>query len=96
MAKEAYQGLAMGAKMEGIMESLAQKAHFITARRGKKSAKKRIQESFLLCEVPPLIAELLLQRGNIKSATATSHSFDTTNQCDPEKKGYKRKKQQDT
>lgn len=86
----------MGAKMEGIMESLAQKAHFITARRGKKSAKKRIQESFLLCEVPPLIAELLLQRGNIKSATATSHLFDTTNQCDPEKKGYKRKKQQDT
>jgi len=75
----------MGAKMEGIMESLAQKAHFITARRGKKVPKKRIQESFLLCEVPPLIAELLLQRGNIKSATATSHSFDTTNQCDPEK-----------
>lgn len=38
--KEAYQGLAMGAKMEGIMESLAQTAHFITARE-KKCAKKK-------------------------------------------------------
>lgn len=27
MEKEAYEGLAMGAKLEGIMESLTQKAH---------------------------------------------------------------------
>lgn len=51
MAKEAYQeGLAMGAKMEGIMESLAQAAHFITARENK-CAKKKILEGKFLCFV---------------------------------------------
>lgn len=37
--KEAYGGLAMGAKVEGIMESLTQKAQ--SSLRGKICAKKR-------------------------------------------------------
>lgn len=37
--KEAYQGLATGAKMEGIMESLAQKAK--SSLQGKIRAKKK-------------------------------------------------------
>lgn len=47
--KEAYQGLAMGAKLEGIMESLTQQAQ--SSLQGKICAKKNQRESFLLCKL---------------------------------------------
>ena len=49
----------MGAKMEGIMESLAQKAH--SSLQGKNVPKKEFSgESFLLSRDPTLITGTLL------------------------------------
>lgn len=44
--KEAYRGLAMGAKMEGIMESLAQKAQS-SPQEKKMCQKKNLEGKFL-------------------------------------------------
>lgn len=48
--KEAYQGLAMGAKMEGIMKSLTQKAHSLL--QGNICAKKNLEVKFLALKRP--------------------------------------------
>lgn len=54
--REAYQGLAMGAKMEGIMESLAEKAHS-SLQRGEKNMCQI--EEFKVCKDPTLVTGLL-------------------------------------